>query len=215
MTLTRSDFPGKLGSLQDAREFWVDFFAWYNDEHRHSGLGMLTPAEVHHGHAEIRLNERRVVLNAAYNVHPERFPHGRPTAGLPQREVWINRPSTTAAQTNVASTDVGTAGSATVTRFGKPPGSDAPTRTGPDASPPTPRSSMAERPWGRAALRNETPRDARARGVARRGLHTRPVGPRLSERSRSTVPGSAVTLSTTWLRPAASCTRAIFPNLGR
>lgn len=105
----RPDFPGTFGSLQDARAFCVDFFDWYNDEHRHSSLAMLTPAEVHHGHAEARLDERQAILNAAYDAHPERFPHGRPTAGRPQREVWINRPSTTAPPTGVAAPAVGTA----------------------------------------------------------------------------------------------------------
>lgn len=89
----RPEFPDRFGCLQDARRFCGSFFDWYNNEHRHSGLAMLTPHDVHYGLAEERLAERAVVLAAAYAAHPERFPHGMPTPGRPPEAVWINKPT--------------------------------------------------------------------------------------------------------------------------
>ena len=88
----RPEFPDRFGAAQDARAFCVDFFAWYNDEHHHSALGLLTPADVHHGRVEQRTAERQVVLDHAFAHRPERFPHGRPVAARPPIEVWINKP---------------------------------------------------------------------------------------------------------------------------
>jgi putative transposase len=88
----RPDFPGRFGELEDARAFCVDFFAWYNEEHHHAALGLLTPADVHHGLVDQRIAERQAVLDVAYSTHPARFPRGRPLAHRPQREVWINPP---------------------------------------------------------------------------------------------------------------------------
>jgi putative transposase len=88
----RPDFPDRFGEVEDARAHCRDFFLWYNDEHHHVGLGMLTPADVHYGRAEQRVVERQRVLDAAFEKHPERFPRGRPVAQLPPREVWINKP---------------------------------------------------------------------------------------------------------------------------
>jgi putative transposase len=88
----RPDFPNRFGCIQHARKHCVDFFDWYNDEHRHSGLAMLTPNEVHHGLTEERVAARAGVLEAAYARHPERFPHGRPVPAMPPSEVWINKP---------------------------------------------------------------------------------------------------------------------------
>lgn len=89
----RPDFPQRFGALQDARGFCRDFFDWYNLEHHHSGLGMLTPYDVHNGLAEQRVAERQAALDAAFQAHPQRFPHGRPIARHPPREVWINKPA--------------------------------------------------------------------------------------------------------------------------
>ena len=91
----RPGFPERFGEIEDARGFSVDFFTWYNHEHHHSGLAMLTPADVHFERVEQRVVERQAVLDQAFNVHPERFPHGRPTARQPAREVWINKPKAT------------------------------------------------------------------------------------------------------------------------
>jgi putative transposase len=88
----RPGFPSRFGEIEDARGHCGDFFDWYNDEHHHVALGMLTPADVHHGLVERRVAERQAVLDAAFAAHPERFPRGRPVSHRPAREVWINKP---------------------------------------------------------------------------------------------------------------------------
>jgi putative transposase len=88
----RPGFPGRFGSQEEARSFLGHFFEWYNGEHRHSGLGMHTPASVHFGQAQARRQERQIVLAAAFHQHPERFVKGPPKPlELPQA-VWINKP---------------------------------------------------------------------------------------------------------------------------
>src|SRR5262249_26149039 len=72
----RPAFPERFGSIQDARAYCHGFFSWYNTEHRHTGLGLLTPHDVHSGVAERRLAARATVLAAAYAAHPERIPGG-------------------------------------------------------------------------------------------------------------------------------------------
>ena len=69
----RPDFPRRFGCIQDARGFNGDFFRWYNNEHHRTGLGLLTPADVHFGRAELRRTARSQVLEAAHRAHPERF----------------------------------------------------------------------------------------------------------------------------------------------
>jgi len=93
----RPAFPGRFGSIQDARAHCHVFFPWYNTEHRHSGLGLLTPADVHYGVAEQRIAARATVLATAYAAHPERFPAGQPHPPARPVEVWINPPKTEAA----------------------------------------------------------------------------------------------------------------------
>jgi putative transposase len=89
----RPAFPARCGSIQDARAHCHVFFPWYNTEHHHTGLGLLTPSDVHHGLAEQRLAERAAVLATAYATHPERFPAGRPKPGASPPEAWINPPT--------------------------------------------------------------------------------------------------------------------------
>jgi putative transposase len=89
----RPGFPDRFGSIEDARAHCVDFFRWYNNEHHHDGLALLTPADVHHGLVAQRLAERSAVLVAAFAAHPERFPHGVPKVQTPPKEVWINKPA--------------------------------------------------------------------------------------------------------------------------
>lgn len=90
----RPEFPDRFGSIEDARAFCADFFAWYNTEHRHSGIAMFTPADVHYGRAGELLDVRTGVLDAAYAAHPERFVKGPPLARPVPTEVWINQPLT-------------------------------------------------------------------------------------------------------------------------
>lgn len=88
----RPQFPERFGSLMDARAFCVSFFDWYNREHRHSGIRMMTPEMVHYGLAEQVRTKRQCILDAAHTVHPERFVHGKPLLPALQQEVWINPP---------------------------------------------------------------------------------------------------------------------------
>jgi putative transposase len=89
----RPDFPERFGSLQDARTWARSFFDWYNHEHYHTGLSLLTPATVHYGQAQAVLEQRQKVLQAAYAAHPERFVRGEPRVPPLPTEVWINKPS--------------------------------------------------------------------------------------------------------------------------
>jgi putative transposase len=67
----RPEFPDRFGSIEDARAFCQTFFSWYNTEHYHSGLGLLTPEDVHYGRAARIMEDREEVLMAAYKRHPE------------------------------------------------------------------------------------------------------------------------------------------------
>lgn len=88
----RPEFPDRFGSIEDARAFCQAFFAWYNLEHRHSGIGLLTPEMVHYGRAEAVLASRQQTLSAAYQAHPERFVRAAPTPPELPQAVWINPP---------------------------------------------------------------------------------------------------------------------------
>lgn len=88
----RPEFPDRFGCLEDSRAFGHTFFGWYNDEHRHSGLALLTPAMVHFGTAPAVVAQRQVVLDRAFAAHPERFVRKPPTQADPPCRVWINKP---------------------------------------------------------------------------------------------------------------------------
>jgi putative transposase len=88
----RPDFPERFGSLQDARAHCTDFFPWYNTVHRHSGLGLHTPHDVHFALAAARNVQRALVLAAAYANTPERFVRRPPTPAPLPTAAWINPP---------------------------------------------------------------------------------------------------------------------------
>ncbi|MGA2631675.1 MAG: IS3 family transposase [Terriglobia bacterium] len=88
----RPEFPDRFGCIQDSRAFCQRFFPWYNDQHRHSGIGMMTPAMVHYGQAPFIREKRQTVLDAAYLAHPDRFVRRPPTPLQLPKEVWINKP---------------------------------------------------------------------------------------------------------------------------
>jgi putative transposase len=90
----RPEFPDRFGSLPDTRSFLGDFFLWYNSMHHHSGLGLLTPWDVHHGMAESRLAQREAALRKAFAATPERFVRGVPKPPALPQAVWINKPRT-------------------------------------------------------------------------------------------------------------------------
>jgi len=85
-------FPERFGSLPDARTWGQRFFHWYNHEHHHIGLGLMTPAVVHFGQAQRLFGERQQVLHLAYAAHPERFVKGPPQPPTMPSAVWINPP---------------------------------------------------------------------------------------------------------------------------
>ena len=95
----RPNFPRRFGGLQDALGFLRPFFGWYNQEHHHHGLALLTPAQVHHGLAEQILHRRQDALDAAYAKHPERFARAPLVPQLPSA-VWINPPLPTNSSTD-------------------------------------------------------------------------------------------------------------------
>jgi putative transposase len=88
----RPAFPARFDSIEQAREFCRFFFRWYNHEHRHSGIGLMTPATVHHGRAKQARAARQAVLTAAYAANPERFVRKAPTPPTLPTAAWINKP---------------------------------------------------------------------------------------------------------------------------
>ncbi len=90
----RPGFPERFGSILEARRFCREFFEWYNQEHRHSGIGLMPPAAVHGGRAEAMQAERARVLAAAYAQRPERFVRGVPQPPELPTAAWINPPKT-------------------------------------------------------------------------------------------------------------------------
>jgi putative transposase len=89
----RPDYPERFGCQQDARSWATEFFDWYNYEHHHSALGLLTPADVHFGRALAVLQQRQDVLEAAYRRTPQRFVKGFPKPLSLPTAVWINPPA--------------------------------------------------------------------------------------------------------------------------
>ena len=92
----RPGFPARFDSIEHARGFCREFFAYYNNDHRPSGIGLMTPATVHHGRAETQHANRASVLDAAYTATPERFARRAPTPPPVPAVAWINKPNTEA-----------------------------------------------------------------------------------------------------------------------
>lgn len=86
------DFPARFGSIEDARLYCKNFFPWYNNEHKHTGISLLSPVDVHYGKADAIITSRQTVLNAAYTLHPERFVKKAPIHKQMPEAVWINPP---------------------------------------------------------------------------------------------------------------------------
>jgi len=105
----RPDYPDRFDGQTDAHAWARSFFQWYNHEHHHTGLGLLTPAIVHSGQASLVLAQRQQVLLAAYDAHPERFVRGMPKPPDLPDAVWINKPKTngetTSQEVNTAEKD--------------------------------------------------------------------------------------------------------------
>ena len=86
-------FPERFYTTEEAQTFCSRFFSWYNNEHRHSGIALLTPAAVHHGEAHKVINARAAILANAYARYPERFVNGVPKPPALPTSVWINPPT--------------------------------------------------------------------------------------------------------------------------
>jgi putative transposase len=121
----RPDYPEEFSGITHAREWTRAFVQWYNNEHHHTGLALMTPATVHYGRVEMVRERRQRALDAAYAAHPERFVGGRPTPPELPKEVWINQPKKEHDQVNLL------AGSAASERE---PGSQAGSRAESEAS---------------------------------------------------------------------------------
>jgi len=85
-------FPNRFGSYKDGLAFCQAFFRYYNHEHRHSGIGLMTPSAVHHGLAPLITAARQKTLLAAYGRHPERFVGKPPRPPVLPEAAWINPP---------------------------------------------------------------------------------------------------------------------------
>jgi putative transposase len=90
---TRPEFPERFASAEAARAFCHPFFTWYNTEHRHGGIGWLTPAMVHYGQVPLVRAQRQQVLTTAYAAHPDRFVRRPPEPPAVPDAVWINPPA--------------------------------------------------------------------------------------------------------------------------
>ena len=88
----RPDFPERFSTIEEARMFCQDFYRWYNHEHRHSGIAMLTPASLHYQQHVTILKKRAAVLAKAFEEHPQRFVKGMPLVKSVPEHVWINPP---------------------------------------------------------------------------------------------------------------------------
>ena len=88
----RPDFPDRFGCIEDARAHCRTFFAWYNFEHRHSGIGFMTPHSVHYGLAKEMRAARQITLDAAFLAHPNRFKSRNPQPPAMPMAAWINPP---------------------------------------------------------------------------------------------------------------------------
>ena len=88
----RPDYPNRFASIEAARQWARQFFGWYNEEHYHSGLNLMTPVSVHYGDADAVQQHRQSVMVAAFQAHPERFIQGIPMVKGAPTAVYINPP---------------------------------------------------------------------------------------------------------------------------
>jgi putative transposase len=89
----RPDFPGRFSTIEQAREVSAALIAWYNGEHYHGGIALLTPEMVHSGKATAVILARQSRLDTAYAMHPERFVNRAPLHPALPAAVWINPPT--------------------------------------------------------------------------------------------------------------------------
>ena len=116
----RPGFPDRFGCIQDCRAFCQEFFAWYNDQHCHSGIALLTPAMVHFGQAPAVLAQRQRIMDAAYLAHPERFVRKAPVVNPLPEKVWINKPDSSTTTERKTHSIISPSASKFLTRTGRP-----------------------------------------------------------------------------------------------
>ncbi len=227
----RPAFPEKFGSIEDARAHCRMFFEWYNAQHHHSGIAMVTPEDMHYGRAADRVVSRTAVLLAAHLEHPERFVNGAPSAPPLPTAAYINkpaaslpeptRPSPADASAPVCAIDASPERApehgileAQASELPLAPG-DAPARASqahdgiapasavPAEIPPAPRRSVAGRPAARVAPRTSTARAPKpSRAAAERsGTDTTPV-----VRARSKSPVAIASRAHARARSGSACT---------
>ena len=95
------EFPGRFGCIEDARSFCQQFFGWYNKEHRHSGIGLMTPEQVHYGLAQQIYEKRCQVLLSAFESNPRRFKGRVPKPNELPKAAWINKPNSDSLESNL------------------------------------------------------------------------------------------------------------------
>jgi putative transposase len=94
-------WPQKPFESLNAARAWVHrFVAWYNTEHRHSGLRYVTPSQRHRGEADQLLQDRIRVYTAARAKHPERWSGPIRNWSL-DSVVWLNPETDSASSTNL------------------------------------------------------------------------------------------------------------------
>lgn len=98
----RPEFPKRFGCYEDGLGFCREFIDWYNNEHYHSGIGLLTPSSLHYGQGEKIIESRTQTLQDAWEKNPERFVNGIPKPADLPKAVWINAPKLDAGLKNEA-----------------------------------------------------------------------------------------------------------------
>ena len=86
-------FPKAFGCIADAKAFCRIFFDWYNQQHHHAGIGLMTPDQVHYGQADAIYAARRETLSHAFRDNPQRFVNKTPMPPDKPTDVWINPPT--------------------------------------------------------------------------------------------------------------------------
>ena len=88
----RPTFPKRFGNIEEARDFCRGFFDWYNQDHHHAGIGLMTPNQVHYGQADAVHTARKTTLDQAFAATPERFVQKNPVPPAKPTAAWINPP---------------------------------------------------------------------------------------------------------------------------
>ena len=86
-------FPKRFGCIQDAKVFCRQFFDWYNRDHHHLGIGLMTPDQVHYGQVDEVHAARQSILDQAFRANPDRFVNKKPEPPQKPTAVWINPPA--------------------------------------------------------------------------------------------------------------------------